>query len=131
MNTLIGFACMMEAGIIEVDHHGNGDSHSHDAGHHHSNKTDHQDFSLTQRANCNKKENCCNDNVLKFERIDKTVHNIAKASLECPAAILHQHWYRHPLIISTLSSSSRLFSFKKWVPPPNQDIRVSIQSFQI
>lgn len=131
MNTLVGFACTMEAGIVGTDHHENGDSHSHDAGHLHGNKTDHQHFSLTPSANNNDKDKCCNDNVLKFERIDKTVHYPINTSLESPASILYLRLYRLLLIISTFSPSTRLYPLSKWAPPPNQDIRVSIRSFQI
>ncbi|MFX1705709.1 hypothetical protein PV783_17205 [Chitinophaga sp. CC14] len=132
MNTLVGFACTMESGIVGTNHHENEDNHSHDGGHLHGNKTDHQHFSLTQSAgNNNDKEKCCNDNVLKFERIDKTVQNIIKERLEGPATFLCLPLYRFLLTISTISPSFRQYPLAKWAPPPNQDIRVSIQSFQI
>lgn len=146
LNTVVGFACAVgvdmgfntkhhhhdEATEAVVHIHADGknhvheekiESHSHSASHHH-------DEANNQHKSGNGKDDCCNNKVINFEQLDKSVPN----SLN----ILHPAFFTAFVAsyynINLLPYSNVVTDKKQFVRshhPPIPDIRIAIQSFQI
>lgn len=102
-------------------HHKASDSHHHnDADNHHQ----------QSKSESDKKDNCCTDNVIKFEQLDKAVANAVKANFNNAVfvAIVNVFYLTDALSASLVNKHIPSF---RWCFPPPPDIRVSIQSFQI
>jgi hypothetical protein len=68
---------------------------------------------------------CCNDSVLKFQQLDKSLEQYFNTVLPFPAVLV-----TFPSLQMTCRSVPLPYRIVKQEPPP-KDIRVSIQSFQI
>ena len=130
LNTVIGFACAVGMNMgFNSDHHEESaieatENHHHDKSHHH----DEADVSH-QKTN-NDKDNCCNDEVMKFQQVDK---NIA-TSFSLISPVFFTSFLASFYNIDILSSNNRISEIKYFVRsyhPPIPDIRIAIQSFQI
>ncbi len=134
MNTLVGFACATGVDMIFNTHHHEEEAtkiaiHVHADGkkhlHHKEGSKHHHD-----EKGSSKKEDCCNDKVLKLSQTDK--------------AIPHSNIIINPVFFTTftvsyysinISCSSQVSTANKYYVrghhPPIPDIRIAIQSFQI
>ncbi len=130
LNTVIGFACAVGMNMgFNSNHHKESaieatENHHHDKSHHH----DEADVSH-QKTN-NDKDNCCNDEVMKFQQVDK---NIA-TSFSLISPVFFTSFLASFYHIDLLSSNNRISTIKYFVRrhhPPIPDIRIAIQSFQI
>jgi hypothetical protein len=134
MNTVMGFACAVgiDMGFNTKHHdeeitetpvhvHADGKKHQHHneaARHHHDSKED------------SEKGGCCNDGVIKFQSLDKSLNQNGNVGINTPVfvAILSNFFgidiFKQPQV------SFRKYIFYFFHPPP-PDIRILIQSFQI
>ena len=136
MNTVIGFACAIgvDMGFNSKHHHddeelteatvhthADGKKHVHEheesKGYHHSHEG-------------SEKGGCCNDGVIKFQSLDKSLSSNTNVSINLPVFVA----------IITNSYSTDIFKYAKapaqkhllpFFHPPPPDIRILIQSFQI
>jgi hypothetical protein len=134
LNTIVGFACSVgfdmgfnthhhdeEATEVTVHIHADGKEHHHPVKaekHHHSEKGD------------SKKDNCCNDSVVKLSQLDQAVPQ--SAALIAPlyfSAFITSYNYFLTLFISPVIIKDRYFA--RNYHPPISDIRIALQSFQI
>ena len=155
LNTLIGFACAVGLDMgFNISHpndaatepsvhiHADGKKHHHTPEsakakvhvhsdgkkHEHSNKqiTKQQDEKETPKKN---NDGCCNDDVLKFQNLDKNLNPNAKTAIEAPALIAILSIFLGIDIVK-VSSASQLHTARYLFPPP-PDILISIHRFQI
>ena len=132
LNTVIGFACSagVDMGFNSKHQHDEENmvadhSHNHDIHHH----QDEACNAYHKSKNC--KENCCNDEVIKFSQVDKAIPDSPGSGL-IPSSF--------SAFISTFCAFDVLYTskeiannrhFLRSYHPPIPDIRIAIQSFQI
>ncbi|MEO6729612.1 MAG: hypothetical protein ABIN01_00205 [Ferruginibacter sp.] len=135
MNTVIGFACAMGVDMgFNTHHHDDEEAtettfHVHADGkkqHHHDEATNHHQDSKED----SEKSGCCNDGVIKFQSLDKSLATNANTFINAPVfvAILSSFFgidiFRQP-------QTSHHKYVAQFLHPPPPDIRILIQSFQI
>ncbi|MEO6404066.1 MAG: hypothetical protein ABIO32_01160 [Ferruginibacter sp.] len=137
MNTVIGFACTIgidmgfntshleEATEVSVHVHSDGKKHEHhnEGGKHHDEDKDHH---KTKDA----KDNCCNEKVMKFNDVDKSVP--ASSNMIHPVfytAFLASYYNVIKILHSDVVKDIK--PFVRSHHPPISDIRIAIRSFQI
>ncbi|SFF43212.1 hypothetical protein SAMN03003324_03835 [Pedobacter antarcticus] len=124
LNIMVGFACAMGAErAINPEH-----AHSHDQGNHaHDKAADGHHHSSSKES----KDNCCQDEVAKLTKSDKTdlrFFDYSLLSLSC--FVLPVTAY--PISgLRTFPISTSNGYFVRHCRSPIQDIRIAIQSFQI
>ena len=97
---------------------------------HANDKQDHHEAAEHKHTDNDKKDNCCNDDVLKLFKTDKTVPQFAKLISPVLNIAFHPFYY----IINIPYPQQVSISNKYYVRghhPPIPDIRIAIQSFQI
>ena len=126
---------------FNTQHHENTDAitHQHEEGtpphhhdnasgsHHHGDADNHHQQSKDKSDN---KDNCCNDSVLQFAKLDKTVTNTVTVDFNNTVFAAFVQVFYLSDILST-SQVAKHLPVVRWCFPPPPDIRVSIQSFQI
>ena len=135
MNTVIGFACAMgvdmsfnthhhdeeEATETTVHVHADGKKHQHHneaAKHHHDSNKD------------SEKGGCCNDGVIKFQSLDKSLAQNVNTAINTPVLVaLLSSFYGIDLFMQPQGSHQK--HIPQFFHPPPPDIRILIQSFQI
>jgi len=144
-NTVVGFACSVgvDMGFNSKHHHGDepteavahihadGKKHIHyeKKNAHDHNKSHHHDEPLNHHKDGGDKDNCCNDQVLKFEQLDKSVPNGINLIHPIFLNAFFDVYYSVPL--PSLDIVKDIKQFVRSYHPPISDIRISIQSFQI
>ena len=126
LNMIIGFACSVGIDMGFNSHHHHGDETTILKTSHHQGEAadkDHHD------SNDNK-DNCCNDSVMKFAQIDKSVpQSLNIISPTFLTAFISTH---HGIdVLYTSYQSTSIKYFVRNYHPPIPDIRIAIQSFQI
>ena len=136
LNTVVGFACSLgvdmgfntshhdqEATEISVPNHADGKKHEH---YNESVKHHHEENNVSKKE----KGDCCNDKVIKFQSLDKSLNQNAKASVDAPvfAAIISTFLAIDVFKISMAYPPK--YKTRFFYPPP-PDIRIAIRSFQI
>ncbi len=90
----------------------------------------HQEKTCCSHNPNGKKDNCCNNEVLKFSQLDKSV----PATLNIAAPVFFtafiSSFYNIDLSASAVKNTNADF-FSRSHHPPIPDIRIAIQSFQI
>lgn len=134
LNTIIGFACSFGVNLkfnsthhqhwkseAFVDIQADGNKHNHDKSHHNENKTNHDPK--------DDKKNCCKDEALKFQKLDKSVPQsvtiIHPAFLITFFDVFYDAGLADPGIVKNIKQFVRSYH------PPISNIRIAIQSFQI
>ena len=133
-NTVLGFACAVgvdKAFVKRIIHHvgiGKTTESSLDAQKHHPN----DEKNVPEKdCTCNKeKDDCCNKKVVSFEQLDKTISQPITANFVLPVFELPKFLLLNTTIYSGTSIKVLNYIFRNLHSPP-EDIRVSIQSFQI
>lgn len=147
LNTIVGFACAIgadmgfnskhhndEEGTEAVVHvHADGKKHIHKEktnSHNHSN-SHHHDKANKHKTDNKEKDNCCNDKVIKFEQLDKSLAPSVNAVFNPVffTAFLASFYNTNILFSSQVVPNTRYFV--RGHHPPIPDIRIAIQSFQI
>lgn len=135
LNTIVGFACGIgidmgfnsthheeeEATVIHVhadgkkdDHHNQPASHQHEA----------------KKPDSNEKKGCCNDEVQKFQSLDKALNQNVKIIIDVPAFAAIISTFLGVDIFNSAKAYPLKYVARLFYPPP-PDIRIVIQSFQI
>jgi hypothetical protein len=137
-NTVLGFACAVgvDKALIKrmIQHVGIGKatesfSNAHAFGKKH-NRCD-EKKALEKDCTCNKeKDNCCNKKVVAFEQLDKSISQPVTATFVLPVFELPPFLLLNTTIYSGTSIKVLNYVFRN-LHSPTEDIRVSIQSFQI
>ncbi|HET7117794.1 MAG TPA: hypothetical protein VFI29_14970 [Hanamia sp.] len=130
LNTVIGFACAvgLDMGFNSHCHEQNaieatGNCH-HDKSHHHG------EAEIQHHKANNEKDNCCNDGVIKFQKIDKAISSSANMINPVFFASFANSFYNIDILSSSNKTENTKY-FARRYRPPIPDIRVAIQSFQI
>jgi hypothetical protein len=145
LNTVVGFACSVgvDMGFNSKHHHDEEstepvvhihadgkkhihqeqkEKHNHDKSHHHNQNKDHH-------KSKEGKDNCCNDQVLKFEQLDKSIpyslHIFHPTFLIVYFDVFYNGDLSDPGVIKNIKQFVRSYH------PPIANIRIAIQSFQI
>ena len=124
MNMVIGFACAVGIDMwFNTQHHDETGIMTHEDSHHHDKGAKHQ-----KSKGC--KDNCCNDHVIKFSKIDKSLPH-SFAGLNAIFLIALTSSFYNIDILQTSTGSTNIKYFVRSHHPPIPDIRIAIQSFQI
>ena len=113
MNTVIGFAC-----AIDIDMGFNSKHHKEADKHHHDSKED------------SEKGGCCNDKVIKFQNLDKSLNQQVAVSISTPLFTIILNNFFGTDIFKQVQDSDQKYILNFFHPPP-PDIRILIRSFQI
>ena len=140
LNTIIGFACALGIDMkFNTSHHHEEEAtktsvHIHADGkkHIHQEKSKHHDETAKNHHNSkDKKDNCCNDEVMKFNEVDKSAsHSLSQTISPIFFAIFVGSFY-HINISYTSYIDTGIKYFVRSYHPPISDIRIAIRSFQI
>ncbi len=129
LNTMVGFACAIGVDMgFNSNHHEEEETevsvHTHKDGkkHHHEAEHKHKDS--------DKKDDCCNDKVLKIFQTDKAVPQFAKLISPTFATVFIPAYYTINISYPSQVSTSNKY-YVRGHHPPILDIRIAIQSFQI
>lgn len=129
LNTVIGFACAIGLDMGFNSHHHEESAIEVSENHHHG-KSHHDETDVHHHQTNNDKDNCCNDEVMKFQQVDKAI----ASSVTLISPVLFTSFLASYYNIDILSFNSRISDIKCFVRrhhPPIPDIRIAIQSFQI
>ena len=136
MNTGIGFACALgvdmgfnskhhhhdeEAIEVTVHVHKDGKKHLHE---HEENKGRHHSHEGSEKGGC------CNDEVIKFQSLDKNLSSNTNVAISLPVFIAIIPNY-HNIDIFKYTQVPAQKNLLRFFHPPPPDIRILIQSFQI
>jgi hypothetical protein len=124
MNMIIGFACAVGIDTwFNTSHHDETELIAHEGSHHH-------DEADKRHKSKDGKDNCCNDHVIKFSRLDKSFRHGFGGLIAIFFTTLISPFYN----IDILHASKAIANIKYFVRghhPHIPDIRITIQSFQI
>jgi hypothetical protein len=129
LNTIIGFACAAGMSMGFNAHH-----HEEEFAHH-AIQSDHDETSSDEVQHHHQskagKDNCCNDKVVKFTQIDKSVPQTFNVGLS-PVFFTAFISSFYTIDIDPASGAiPDIRFFLRSYHPPIPDIRIAIQSFQI
>ena len=136
LNTIIGFSCAigMDMGFNSKHHQEEEGletmTHSHTLGNSHHAAKAHQEKTCNTHNPNGKKDNCCNNEVLKFSQLDKSVPGTLNIVAPVFFTAFISSFYNINLAFSSVKSANTRF-FARSHHPPIPDIRIAIQSFQI
>lgn len=147
LNTIIGFACSIgvdmgfnskhhddeEAKEALVHVHADGKQHIHKEktnSHSHNNSLHHNKASK-HKTDSKEKDNCCTDNTVRFEQLDKSLTPSVNVVFNPVffTAFLASFYNTNILFSSQVVPNTRYFV--RGHHPPIPDIRIAVQSFQI
>jgi hypothetical protein len=137
LNTILGFACAIgiDMGYNSKHHHHDetkktetmhedvgGEQHQHQ--HQHENKHQHDLKKSTE------KNDCCNDNAISFQKIDKALDSSLNTLVKLPAFVLLVNDFQTADIYKYAALQTHQYFVPLFHPPP-PDILVLIGRFQI
>jgi hypothetical protein len=132
LNMVIGFACGMGLDMgFNHKHHHDGDETVIQKNSHHQDKSHHREEADNDHQKSNDKDNCCNDGVMKFAQVDKSLPQASNFPVNPLffTAFVSSYYNIDALLISQPAKSIKYFLLS--YHPPITDIRIAIQSFQI
>lgn len=143
MNTVVGFACSVgiDMGYNSKNHHDEfetkGAVHVHEDGKKHvhpeqkesQSASHHHDEVNNPDNEGNDSDNCCNDQVTKFEQIDKAIPHSSAVNFIFFTAFISSFYNIDNLVASQITKSTKYFV--RGHHPPIPDILIAIQRFQI
>lgn len=136
LNTVIGFACAVGADVnfISSSHHNEAPEVS---THVHANGKNHEHHQQPHKAHHKEKQvpkkhehGCCNDDVLKFQSLDKSLDVNTKSTLNAPLFVAIPVALPGANILKIFQAAPQQYLTRNIHPPP-ADIRIAIRSFQI
>ena len=140
LNTVIGFACSIgvDMGFNSKHHHDEESSEAVVQVHKDAKKHIHNEKKVTHskshhhdhdQQSKNQKDDCCNDNVLKLEQLDKSVpHSL---NIIHPIYLISFFDVFYSVSLPTADIVKNIKQFVRSYHPPISNIRIAIQSFQI
>jgi len=123
LNTVIGFACAVGLDMGFNSHHHEESATGSVSMHHHG-------VNIKNHETKNDKDNCCNDEVMKFQKVDKAL----ASSIKIINPVSFTSYVASFFNIDILSAPTQISDIKYFVRshhPPIPDIRIAIRSFQI
>ncbi len=139
LNTIIGFSCAvgMDMGFNSVHHHDEMAAetsvhvHANGKNHKHNEAAKHHDEATNDHHNSKEgKDNCCNDFVLKFSQLDKSVPGSLSVINPIFFIAFLSSFYSSDILFHSQETPSIKY-FVRSYHPPIPDIRIAIKSFQI
>lgn len=124
LNTVIGFACAVGIDMGFNSHHHKESSIASSASMHH------HGVNIENHQTKNDKDNCCNDEVMKFQKVNKTLSSSIKITDPVFFTSYLVSFYNID-ILSHYTQISDIEYFVRSHHPPIPDIRIAIKSFQI
>jgi len=133
LNTVVGFGC---AFAMEENH--DNENHSHtkaaihehkDHQHNHAEDHEHQPSPIPG-LDFSKEDPCCKKLVNELTIQSKLIPESAKVLVVLPVVWLANYTYALLVPVSTIEPDQSVYVDHRY-RPPNEDIRISIQSFQI
>ena len=109
LNIVTGFACCMGVDMGFNSHH-------HEA--------------VCKHCRDDKKDNCCNDKVVKIAQADKDISQVYKFIFTGVDALAPAH-YNHTIAYALQANSINKYYLHSHHPPSAAGIRIAIRSFQI
>ena len=129
LNTVVGFACAVgvDMGFNYNNHH---DEEATEASvHTHANGGKHQHQDEANNDHQDKKGDCCNDKVIKFQNLDKSLSQNANVAINAPVFVaILSNFFGIDIFKPAQITPQRHFAF---FHPPPPDILIVIQRFQI
>jgi len=145
LNTVVGFACSLglDMGFNSKHHHeqetteavahihSDGKRHIHyeKKNTHSHDKTNHHEQEKNHHKNEEGKDNCCNDQVIQFDQLDKSVPH--SSNIIHPVFLITFFDAFYSVGLPSGDCARDIKQFVRGYHPPIPDIRISIQSFQI
>jgi len=143
LNIVVGFACSVgidmgfnskhhnEDAMEAVAHiHSDGKKHFHQEKKNNNNhRKSHQGQTNNHHNSENKKDDCCNDKVLQFEQLDKSVPHSLNIIHPIFLIAFFDAFYDVDLPSSNVVKNIK--QFLRGYHPPISSIRIAIQSFQV
>ena len=139
LNMVIGGACAIGIDMwFNISHHEEKEMVAHGSPSHHHNRTEiadhenashHHDEADEHHKSKDNKDNCCNDQVIKFAQVDKFVPHFAGLNAIFFTTLISSFYNIDVLHTSKSSANIKYFVWDHH--PPIPDIRIAIQSFQI
>jgi hypothetical protein len=145
LNTVVGFACSVgvDMGFNSKHHHshdpaeaivhihsdGKKHIHSEKKNAHHHGKSNHDNRTTHHHTPGTDKDNCCNDHVLKFEQLDKSIPH--PSNIVHPIFLISFFDVYYNAALPSCDVVKDIKQFVRSYHPPISNIRVAIQSFQI
>jgi hypothetical protein len=123
MNMVIGFACAVGLDMGFNAHHHEESSFASVSIHHH-------DGNVQNHQTKSDKDNCCNGEVMNFQKVDKALTSSVELTIPDFFTAYHPSFYKL-FILSPYTQISDIKYFVRSYHPPIPDIRIAIQSFQI
>ncbi|MEP7238908.1 MAG: hypothetical protein ABI685_13610 [Ferruginibacter sp.] len=136
LNTIIGFSCAVGIDMgFNTKHHQEEEgvetmAYTHTTGKSHHAVTAHQEKTGGEHNSNGRKDNCCNDEVLKFSQLDKSVPGTLHIAFPIFFTAFISSFYNIDLSFSSVKNVD-IRPFAQSHHPPIPDIRIAIQSFQI
>ena len=131
MNTAVGLACAVGIDMgFNTSHH---DEATEVVVHTHADGKKHQDTKALHHhddQNKDEKGGCCNDSVIKFSQVDKSVPQPGSFINPVFFTAFVTAWFNIDILCSSQVTTSIKY-FVRSYHPPIPDIRIAIQSFQI
>lgn len=143
LNSIVGFACAMgadmgfnsdhhknEVAVAQIHVHKNGKEHVHHEANEieHSQKSNHKDHGEKDNDKPTPQENCCKDQVIRFDQLDKKIPGTIAVPPVFETAFIQIFYYCLPSHTNVVKDVKK---FVRSYHPPIPDIRIAIQSFQI
>ena len=131
LNMFIGFACAVGVNMGFNKHHHEEEREAAVSIHSHANgKKHHHEEAEHKHKDNDKKDDCCNDKVLKICQIEKAVPEFSKIlSPILNIAFVPVYYSINISYPSQVTTSNKYYV--RGHHPPIRDIRIAIQSFQI
>jgi ABC-type Zn2+ transport system substrate-binding protein/surface adhesin len=133
LNTVIGFACAMglDMGFNHKHHHDSDNTTIQKNSHHHGRSHDHDEADNDHHKSKNDKDNCCNDGIMKFAQVDKSLPQASKFAVNPLFFTAFVSSYYNIDVLLTSHPAKRIKYFVRSYHPPITDICIAIQSFRI
>lgn len=132
LNTVVGFGCTlgMEVSHDENHSHAKAAPHVHkDHDHHHTGGDEHKTAPVSG-LNFSKEDLCCKNLVNDLVTQSKLVPESGKVQVVLPVMWLPDYSYALLIPVTGIEVDQRIYVDQR-ERPPNKDIRIVIQSFQI
>jgi len=131
MNTVIGFACAVGLDMgFNTQHHNCDETVILKTSHHYNTSYYNGEANNDHQKSKDGKDNCCNDQVMKFSQLDKSVPQSLNVINPIFFTAFVSTWYGIDVLNISNVHTSIKYSVRSY-HPPIPDIRIAIKSFQI
>ncbi len=130
LNIVVGFACSVGLDMGFNSHHHDHEEEATEAHVHANDKKHHHEKQEYKHTDSEKKDDCCNDKVLKISQTEKAIPQTAKllSPVFFPAFV--SIYYNINLLFPAQVKVAKKY-FELGYDPPGSEIRIFIKCFQI